>query len=115
MQYRSDTTKKGIPAGYYTPADNMFTPEEFGNNTCFCGGFECPPRGLQSISPCQFGKLSLFFVITLLQINFFKHHKVTFKMKIVKKTKYEHKICFIRYSCKYHFQLINIINYVFQK
>ncbi|XKL67214.1 hypothetical protein PGB90_010634 [Kerria lacca] len=54
MQYRSDTTKKGIPAGYYTPADNMFTPEEFGNNTCFCGGFECPPRGLQSISPCQF-------------------------------------------------------------
>lgn len=58
MQYRHDTVKKGIKAGYYTPADNMFTPEEFGNNTCFCGGFECPPRGLQSISPCQFSKYS---------------------------------------------------------
>lgn len=56
MQYREDTMKQGIPVGVYTPADDMFTPEEYGNSSCFCGGFECPPRGLQSISPCQFGK-----------------------------------------------------------
>ncbi|XP_065208323.1 lysosome membrane protein 2 [Planococcus citri] len=54
MQYRYETTKKGIECGYYTPVDNIFSPEESENSTCFCGGLPCPPKGLQSISPCQF-------------------------------------------------------------
>lgn len=49
----------GIPADIYTPPDNVFeTIEKIPENKCFCPGTEfCPPKGLQNISPCQYGTI----------------------------------------------------------
>lgn len=51
----------GIPADIFTPADNLFeTVEKIPENKCFCPGTEfCPPKGLQNISPCQYGTIFL--------------------------------------------------------
>lgn len=47
----------GISADLFTPADNVFESAEVEpENKCYCPGNEfCPPKGLQNISPCQFG------------------------------------------------------------
>lgn len=82
LQYRGPVTKHGmfkkkviervtnfftgISADLYTPADSMFeTVIKEPDNKCYCSGNEfCPPKGLQNISPCQFGiKLNYFFYI----------------------------------------------------
>nr|CAD7197427.1 unnamed protein product [Timema douglasi] len=57
LQFQSMTEKDGIKAGLYTPPDDVFElPDKQPDNKCFCPGQECqcPPRGLQNISPCQF-------------------------------------------------------------
>lgn len=56
LRYRKEVVENGIPAGYYTPDDNIFeTSDKNEDNVCFCQGpEECPPKGLQNISPCQF-------------------------------------------------------------
>lgn len=48
----------GIDADLYTPPANTFqTVDDEPENKCFCPGNEyCPPKGLQNISPCQYGK-----------------------------------------------------------
>lgn len=48
----------GIDADLYTPPENTFqTVDVEPENKCFCPGNEyCPPKGLQNISPCQYGK-----------------------------------------------------------
>jgi hypothetical protein len=70
LRYRGETVKYGIPAGYYTPDDDMFTSgDKYPPNKCFCQGDEpCPPDGFQNISPCQFGmsfsqEVSYFYTI----------------------------------------------------
>lgn len=42
----------------YTSADNMLdSAKDNPDNKCYCPGNEyCPPKGLQNISPCQYGK-----------------------------------------------------------
>ncbi|XP_032674774.1 scavenger receptor class B member 1 [Odontomachus brunneus] len=58
MQYRGPVMKTGIRADLYTPTDNTFDylDKSAPENKCFCEhDFDtCPPRGLQSISPCQY-------------------------------------------------------------
>lgn len=55
LRYRKEVKENGIPAGYYTPEDNLFDNEENEDNMCYCPGTEeCPPKGLQNISPCHF-------------------------------------------------------------
>lgn len=68
LRYRTEVTENGIPAGYYTPDDNIFNSEDNEDNMCFCPvQDDCPPKGLQNISPCQFGKHNS--VLTDSQIN----------------------------------------------
>ncbi|CAB0029481.1 unnamed protein product [Trichogramma brassicae] len=58
LKYRGPSSKTGIRADLYTPADTVFDPpsEETPDNECFCPDDpgNCPPRGLQNISPCQY-------------------------------------------------------------
>ncbi|XP_014231233.1 scavenger receptor class B member 1 isoform X1 [Trichogramma pretiosum] len=58
LKYRGPSSKTGIRADLYTPADTVFDPpsEETPDNECFCPDDpgSCPPRGLQNISPCQY-------------------------------------------------------------
>ncbi|XP_063927291.1 scavenger receptor class B member 1 [Zophobas morio] len=56
LQYREPVVKHGISADLYTPAASMFeTVDQEPDNKCYCPGNDfCPPKGLQSISPCQF-------------------------------------------------------------
>ena len=57
---RSEVNENGIFADLYTPSDDAFTPTA-PENLCFCEDPErpesCPPKGLQNISPCQYGML----------------------------------------------------------
>lgn len=57
LQYRGPMTKHGISVDMYTPPDTMFeSVDKYPDNKCYCPGNEfCPPKGLQNISPCQFG------------------------------------------------------------
>lgn len=52
----------GISADLYIPPKQTFeSVDKYPDNKCFCPGNEmCPPRGLQSISPCQYGKYFSF-------------------------------------------------------
>ncbi|XP_075230512.1 scavenger receptor class B member debris buster isoform X2 [Lycorma delicatula] len=56
LRYRYNVEKEGITAGYYSPDDDIFeNGEKKTENKCYCPGRgECPPKGLQNISPCQF-------------------------------------------------------------
>lgn len=58
LQYRGPADKAGIKANLYTPTENIFDPpsEETPDNECFCPDEpeNCPSRGLQNISPCQY-------------------------------------------------------------
>ncbi|XP_014280530.1 scavenger receptor class B member 1 isoform X2 [Halyomorpha halys] len=56
FKYRYDMEKNGINVGYYTLDENTFTSgDKYADNKCFCPGRqECPPDGIQDISPCQF-------------------------------------------------------------
>ncbi|XP_046422047.1 scavenger receptor class B member 1 isoform X2 [Neodiprion pinetum] len=58
LQYRGPADKTGIRADLYTPTDTIFDPpsEETPDNECFCQDEpeNCPVRGLQNISPCQY-------------------------------------------------------------
>ncbi|XP_045538328.1 scavenger receptor class B member 1 [Papilio machaon] len=55
LQYRNDVYKDGIKAGLYTPPNSTFECARLNpDNRCYCEGEECPPRGLQNISPCQY-------------------------------------------------------------
>lgn len=59
LRYAGPVAKDGIEAGLYVPPDNVFdAPESNPDNTCFCPAEDgsCPEKGLQNISPCQFGE-----------------------------------------------------------
>lgn len=58
LHFREMVSKDGIPAGLYTPPDDVFDlPDTQPNNKCYCGENDetCPAKGLQNISPCQYG------------------------------------------------------------
>lgn len=56
LKYREMAKKDGIDVGIYTPAEHMFDPSDPDYETCYCTSDEgCPVKGVQSISPCQFG------------------------------------------------------------
>ncbi|EFN74299.1 Scavenger receptor class B member 1, partial [Camponotus floridanus] len=58
LQYRGPVEKTSIKADLYTPPDVVFglPNKTFRENECFCsdGIANCPPQGLQDISPCQY-------------------------------------------------------------
>jgi len=58
---KGSDTVSGIPTDLYVTDENYYNPEAK-ENTCFCSegasGLECPPKGLQDITPCQYGKIS---------------------------------------------------------
>jgi len=56
LRHRHEVDEGGITAGYYTPDDSVFqSGDDNPDNKCFCPGKDqCPPEGLQNISPCQF-------------------------------------------------------------
>lgn len=64
LKYRGPSAKLGIKADLYTPTDNVFDPpsEATPDNECFCPDDpdSCPPKGLQNISPCQYGNFQVF-------------------------------------------------------
>lgn len=65
LQYRGDVVKYGVTAGYYTPSDDAFeTAEKNKDNQCYCPGVGnyCPPKGLQNINPCHFGRYFIKYV-----------------------------------------------------
>ncbi|KAJ9593010.1 hypothetical protein L9F63_015329, partial [Diploptera punctata] len=58
LHFQGMVHKDGIPAGLYTPPDNIFElPDIQAENQCYCGenNETCPAKGLQNISPCQYG------------------------------------------------------------
>lgn len=64
----------GISADLYTPSDDMFeTVSNNPDNKCYCPGNEyCPPKGLQNIGPCHFGKKpNIFEYFRIVRICFF--------------------------------------------
>ncbi|XP_047513560.1 scavenger receptor class B member 1 [Pieris napi] len=55
MKYRKDTYKDGIKVALYTPPESTLESAELNpDNRCYCDGNQCPKRGLQNISPCQY-------------------------------------------------------------
>ncbi|XP_015586555.1 scavenger receptor class B member 1 [Cephus cinctus] len=58
LQYRGPSEKTGIKADLYTPSDTIFDPPSATtpDNECFCpdNPKDCPLKGLQDISPCQY-------------------------------------------------------------
>ncbi|XP_019931364.2 scavenger receptor class B member 1 [Aedes albopictus] len=54
LVYRHPVEKDGIPADLYTLAEDSYGPPN-GNNSCFDHTDYKPYRGLQNISPCQYG------------------------------------------------------------
>ncbi|CAH0712801.1 unnamed protein product, partial [Brenthis ino] len=55
FKYRKDVYKDGILTGLYTPPSTYLEDgEKNPDNKCYCQGEKCPPRGLQTISPCQY-------------------------------------------------------------
>lgn len=58
LQYRGPVEKTGIKADLYTPSEVVFGGPNVTNsdNKCFCYDTDCPPQGLQDISPCQYSK-----------------------------------------------------------
>ncbi|CAH2056079.1 unnamed protein product, partial [Iphiclides podalirius] len=55
LKYRREIYKDGIQAGVYTPSSSTFECADINpDNKCYCEGEQCPPRGLQNISPCQY-------------------------------------------------------------
>lgn len=55
LKYRKDVYKDGIQTGLYTPPSSTFECAAVNpDNKCYCDAGDCPPRGLQNISPCQY-------------------------------------------------------------
>lgn len=82
LQYRHDEVKDGVTVGYYTPSDDAFeTAEKNKDNQCYCPGVGnyCPPKGLQNINPCHFGKCFPYYFDLRFKIKLFINFFISFR------------------------------------
>lgn len=70
LQYQRSMAKDGIDVDYYELPENAYGDSENNPlNECFDDFYYAPAKGLQNISPCQFGKKFNLFLVNVILID----------------------------------------------